>query len=319
MRVPLLIASIACSLIFSPAVQARAPQAGQPVSSKEVVIRVEGAGWGTASQEEIETVLYAVADELLTRIPKKLSVPIVVTHTDRNPIALYDKGSGGEYLVRLHARDKKWPQFAYEFAHELCHIMSNYEQNVGSDITKYNQWFEETLCEAASLYALRSMAQTWRSAAPNPEWARFAPALQEFADRLEKEGHRKLPANTPLAVWLEEHEAQMRQDPYLREKNEVVASLLLPLFAENPEHWDTLSYLNLDPADARNSLRQYLRNWYMNAPAEHKRFIASVLTLLGVSNVIMAEMSGAVPADATPAVHGATLPGQAGPLNQSPR
>jgi hypothetical protein len=74
----------------------------------------------------------------------------------------------------------------------------------------------------------------------------------------------------------------MRSDPYQRRSNEVVANLLLPLFEASPENWDALSYLNLDPADARNSLREYLHNWYDNAPPQHKDFVFGVLALLGV-------------------------------------
>lgn len=165
--------------------------------------------------------------------------------------------------MHLTARNRRWAKFAYEFAHELCHVMSSYEENVGADTTKYNQWFEEALCEAASLFTLKCMADTWEaSSPPPPDWAAHASALRRYADRLIEEGHRKLPARTALAAWLRQNEDQMRNDPYLREKNEVVANLLLPLFERNPENWGALRYLNLDPEDARSSLRQYLENWY---------------------------------------------------------
>jgi hypothetical protein len=103
--------------------------------------------------------------------------------------------------------------------------------------------------------------------------------LNRFFDLLVSEGHRRLPPHSPLAAWLRDNEERLRHDPYQRQKNEVVANLLLPLFEANPEHWDTLAYLNLDPDDARNTLQDYLRNWYNSAPAEHRTFIADVLAL----------------------------------------
>lgn len=287
MRLPFVIASIVCSLLFSQSASAEPVRKAGKVNSKKMglSIRVEGGGWGSACKEDIESVLYSVADELLTRVPAKLTTPIVVTHTHRNPVALYHRGANGEYQVQLHARDQRWSQLAYEFAHELCHIMSNYEENVGADTVKHNQWFEETLCEAASLHTLRSMAMTWESSADNSRWVELAPALRKFADQLVAEGHRQLPADTPLAKWLSENEDRLRNDPYLREKNEVVANLLLPLFEENRENWAALHYLNLDANDARNNLNQYLRNWYINAPQGHKSFIAKVLAMLGITDV----------------------------------
>ena len=317
MRLPFVIASIVCSLLFSQSASAEPARKAGKINSKKMglSIRVEGGGWGSACKEDIESVLYSVADELLTRIPAKLAAPIVVTHTHGNPIALYDKGVNGEYQVQLHARDQRWSQLAYEFAHELCHIMSNYEENVGADTVKYNQWFEETLCEAASLYTLRSMAATWESSAGDPRWARLAPALRKFADQLVAEGHRQLPAAAPLAKWLSDNEDRLRNDPYLREKNEVVANLLLPLFEQSPENWDALHYLNLDPNDARNNLEQYLRNWYDNAPPAHRAFIGDVLALLGITDVGPAH---AIYAEA-PAVTPSALPPAGPPSGQAGR
>jgi hypothetical protein len=295
MRLPLIIASILCSLTFSDAAYSAQPKK-KPASSRKLglVIKVEGGGWGNVSSETIETVLYSVADELLSRLPKKLDAPVVVTHTDSNPVVLYERGSKGEYQVHLHASEKNWHLYTYEFAHELCHILSNYEENTGPGGSRYNQWFEETLCETASLFALKSLATTWKNSPPAPEWSATADKLNRFFDLLVSEGHRRLPPHSPLAAWLHDNEERLRHDPYQRQKNEVVANLLLPLFEANPEHWDTLAYLNLDPDDARSSLQDYLRNWYNNAPAEHRTFIADVLALFQAPPAITVAEAGSV-------------------------
>jgi hypothetical protein len=297
MRLPLIVASIAFSLAH----------AGEPATvetkarlkSKEMGLRlnIQEGGWGNAQRESIETVLYSVADELMSRLPKKLAVPIVVTHTNRNPIALYERGPAGEYQVYLHASGDKWHLYAYEFAHELCHILSNYEENIGVDITKYNQWFEEALCETASLYALKNLAKTWETSPPEPKWSEEARKVRRFVDHLLAEGHRQLPGHTPLGSWLKANQERLRNDPYLRNENEVVANLLLPLFQQNPQNWEALNYLNLGLDDARCSLGEYLRNWYQNAPVEHKRFVASVLALFRLDDVV--PMSHAMAPDET--------------------
>jgi hypothetical protein len=287
-RLPLIIASILCSVTYP--FTSHAEPLKKPVSSRKMglTISVEGEGWGSARKETIESVLYAVADELMTRLPKKLVVPIVVTHTDQNPVAIYQRGENGEYRVRLHARGPNWHLYTYEFAHEFCHILSNYEENVGPGVSRYNQWFEEALCETASLFALKNLAATWESRPPTPDLSGKGKKLNRFFDLLIAEGHRQLPQHTPLAIWLASNEEELRHNPYQREKNDLVAKLLLPLFERNPESWSTLSYLNLDPGDAGNSLRDYLRNWYQNAPAQHKVFIADVLGLLEMREVITA-------------------------------
>lgn len=290
LALPVAIASVICSLSYADTGYTAPPALTKKgtVDSRKIGldIRVEGGGWGTARKEAIESVLYAVADELMSHLPQKLSVPIVVTHTDANPIALYQRGGNGEFLIHLHAKGENWHLYVYEFAHELCHVLSNYDENTAEgEAKRYNQWFEETLCETASLFTLKSLAATWRNAPPGSEWARQADKLQRFYELLVNEGHRRLPMHTPLASWLRDNEDGMRSNPYLRDKNELVANLLLPLFDNHPEQWDAIRYLNLDPSDARNSLHDYLQDWYRNAPTEHKSFITSVLDMFHLGEV----------------------------------
>lgn len=306
-RLPLFVASVLCGIAFSVQAQASLPDKKQ-VSARKLGldIRVTGSGWGSARREDIEFVLNAVADELLTQLPRNLSAPIVVRHTEGNPVALYQRGPDGEYVVHLHARDQSWPLFAYEFAHELCHILSNYAENLGPGARRHNQWFEEALCETASLYVLRSLATRWEAEPPSPAWAAQAPQLRAFADRLVAEDHRQLPADTGLASWIATHEDRLRRDPYLRDKNEVVANVLLPLFERQPAGWEAIRYLNLSPADGRNRLQDYLRNWYANCPDEHRRFIADVLALVGVPDIMAAGPEPAGDAPAAPGISGET-------------
>ncbi|MBI2306279.1 MAG: hypothetical protein HYU78_03160 [Rhodocyclales bacterium] len=300
MRLPLIIASIACSLAHAETGRDAPTKPGVSSRKLGLDIRVEPGGWGDVNTRNIETVLYAVADELMAQLPEKLVAPIVVSHTDRAPVALYERGPGGEYRVQLHAKGEKWHLYAYEFAHELCHILSNYEHNVGPQTVKHNQWFEETLCETASLFTLTSLAASWERSPPEQRWAGEARNLRRFFDHLISEGHRQLPADAPLSAWLQENEAELRQNPYWRKKNEVVANLLLPLFRSNPQNWEALGYLNLNPDDARSTLEDYLRHWYDNAPREHKRFVASVLALLWDKETAPAVGDVAAPATGSP-------------------
>jgi hypothetical protein len=284
MRLPLIIASIVCSLFHAPA-WAKPPDPKALGRKQSVSIQVEGNGWGEASPERIEKVLHSVADELMSHFSGELKAPIVVTHTEGNPIALYERGPHGEYLIQLHATGTRWHLYVYEFAHELCHLLSNYGENIGSG-DKYNQWFEETLCETASLYTLKALAAAWAQASDDPDFAQQASRLEGFFNRLLHEGHRQLPPNSPLSKWLNGNEEALKHNPYLREKNEVVANLLLPLFEKHPENWATLAYLNLDPQNARLSLRDYLNRWYRAAPPEHRAFIGEVLSMFEINNVM---------------------------------
>jgi hypothetical protein len=244
------------------------------------VIRVEGDGWGTADRSAIAEVLHSVAHEILPHWPDTPAVAIVVTHTESNPIALYDRGEHGEFLVRLHASGERWHLYVYEFAHEFCHLVSNHDANTEAGMPRHNQWFEESLCEASSLFALKALATRWRGAAPGSPWAARARMAQRFHDELMAEAHRRLPEGVSAAEWLHDNEAALRRDPYQRDQNDRVAKLLLPCFERDPSAWEALAYLNLDVRDGVSSLHEYLQHWHRNAPAEHKPRVASVMAAL---------------------------------------
>lgn len=253
-------------------------RAGERDAKPRVEIRVLEGGWGEARTEDIETVLRSVAAVLLEHFPGRRLHPILVAHSDPHPLTLFERGPRGEYQVRLSARGQYWAHYAYEFAHELAHILSNYEHYASFGAITANQWFVEALCEAASLYALKRLALVWEVSPPRPDWRAHAQAFRQFAERFFNERHRRLPPDTSLAAWFEKKERDLRQNPYLRDRNEVVANVLLPLFEKNPEIWQAIAYL---PATGA-SFRDYLFAWRANAPKDCRDFITYVMVLFGI-------------------------------------
>ena len=282
MKLAVVIASIALTIL--PAHAPRAAEVASPlkkISKKEekahgLVIRVADGGWGDATPEEVETLLYAVAAELLTHFPGRRIDPVIVSHARRAPIVLYEKAPGGEYQVYLAAKDKRWAEFVYEFSHEICHIVANYEHHAPPHRVGH-QWFEEAMCETASLYTLRRFSATWGESPPRPEWAPYAPSLHRYAEQMVNEPHRRLPENTTLAAWFRDNEPALRDNPELRDRNEVVANQLLPLLEQNPGNWEAIGFLNLDVPAGATSFQEYLQHWYRRAPLQHKQFIRRTL------------------------------------------
>lgn len=262
---------------------ARAGDGAAPIAGLSgLTIRVEGEDWGSAARDEVETLLNAVADELTGGAAHGLVSPIVVRYAAGSPVTLFDKGHDGEYRVHLSARNRGWAQYAYQFGHELCHILSNYDARAHDAVRRTTQWFEEALCEAAGLYVLRSMAVRWRTDAPYPGWEAYAPSLASYAERLVTEPHRRLPPGESAASWLELRLATLAADPYRRDDNEVVANLLLPLFERDSARWVVLRYLNLAPAASADGLAGYFREWRKDAPDEHRAFIDALASTVGL-------------------------------------
>ena len=275
MRPPFVLASVLCSMLI--ALSARGEGYSTPAAGRRagLEIQVEDHGWGAVNSGDIRKVLYSVADTLLSRTSSKTHLTILVSHTDNNPVALYDRGPAGEYLIRLHADRARWHLYVYEFAHEFCHILSNYD-HAGPDLARRNQWLEETLCETASLYSLARLGTQWTSSPPDPQLAKHAVDLRRFFRTLVTEGHRNLPEGSELVDWLREHEARLCDDPYQRDMNDLLAKSMVPLFFADPNGWDAVSYMNLHPDDAIASVDDFLRHWSANAPERDQPFIAKL-------------------------------------------
>ena len=91
--------------------------------------------------------------------------PIVVTRGHSGPITLFHRNDRGEIVVRLDTEKTYWSQYAYQFAHEFCHVLCGFKPGYEG-----NKWFEETLCETASLYVMRGMSRTWKTSPPYANW-----------------------------------------------------------------------------------------------------------------------------------------------------
>lgn len=270
---PVLRGLLAAAAIF-PLVQLRAAPAsggGQdgPPRVAPLEIRVVGDGWGDAPSANIEKVCASAAGELWRYFPARRLSPIRVSRSREGPIVLYDRLPGGEYQVRLDAEGTHWAQFSFQFAHEFCHILGNYRSG-----PQPNKWFEEAVCETASLFALRNMARTWQSSPPYPNWKEYAPHLKEYADKRLQEAH--LPAGATLAEWYRRNAPQLRSNSCRRELNRVVAAALLPLLEREPQRWEAVGYLNVGKGFPGQSFRQYMNDWEYYVPERHKEFVRRI-------------------------------------------
>lgn len=242
-------------------------------------IEVVAGGWGAADPAEVGKVVAAVAGEF----PPAASA-IRVRHRFGGPTIDYDRAPDGAIVIRLSARDTRWYQYVYQFAHEYCHVLAHFERKEhGHDVLRENQWFEESLCEAASLYALRRLAAKWnRAEVADPQLREAADQLWQYVSQLLAEPHRRLDAGTDLAGWYARHQETLRHKPYQRELNELVATSLLPLFEADVSRWAALEYLNPATPAPGQSFPDLLGAWSASSPPEWRPLVADIRTLFGI-------------------------------------
>lgn len=239
-----------------------------------VDIRILEEGWPQdVAIPDVKAVLVDASRHLLSPLRRPIEEMVLVSNTPAsNPITQFRKTHGqGPISIRLSIEGRYWAQLAYQAAHEFCHVIQQYEALRNSS----NRWFHEAICEAASLFVLRQMSTSWESDPPYPGWAGYASSLLDYANsRLDRPEHH-LQAGGTVAEFLAEQEASLREDQYQREKNGLVASLMLPLFEGTPGGWNAVT--RLPPSSA--PFHSYLSDWEQRVEQLDQSFVNQIQRL----------------------------------------
>jgi hypothetical protein len=243
--------------------------------SPPVAIRLaDEAGWGDAVPADVRAVLDSVAVSLVPLVPEAGPLALEV-HARGGPIALFERAPDGAVRVHLDTGGRLWSQYAYQFAHELCHVLCRFDRDDTG-----NRWFEESLCEMASLFVLRRMAAAWRENPPYPNWRGYAESLDAYAARLVDEA--RLPSGMTLADWYARHRDELRSRPTDRKNAAIVAAALLPIFEERPARWGAIRWLNTSTPPAPRSFEAHLSDWRGQVPDDRADTIDRVAEAFGL-------------------------------------
>ena len=247
--------------------------AAAPARAADAIeVRVADADWGEADPARVMVVLEDTARELQRLFPAGAPLRVLVSPTSRVPMVLFERTPRGEYHVLLRARGSNWAHYAYEFSHELGHILTNYSRHTREPSAARHQWFEEAVCEMLSVYALRRLA----ARVPDESGAPFA----DFADLVLGEPHRRAALGIDLGTWLQVNEAALRADPYQRARNEAVTTRLLEIFGRE-SRLRALAYLNAGTEPVPASFRDHLEQWYSRTPPAQQPAVHDVLAAFG--------------------------------------
>jgi len=239
-------------------------------------IRVEANGF-EAREADIAKVCLSAVGELQKFCPELPTEDVVIVRGTKGPITLFRRNDRGEVVVKLDTGKTYWSQYAYQVAHEFGHVHCGFRPG-----PQHNQWFEESVCETASLFCLRAMAKTWATQPPYPHWASYAPALAKYADDvIAKRTYKAECESKGLARFYRDHEAEFRGNSTERQLNGAIALALLPYLEEKPARWAAFRWLNATARPKDESLQHYLKRWEQNTPTEHKDSVRGIQKLFG--------------------------------------
>lgn len=238
---------------------------------------IDPGDWGEARVQDIGQLLVNVSRQFLDHFsnPPHGRIRVQCRLEQSNPRVLYRNSQEDDYVIWLTVRNRLWSKFAYQFAHELCHIACDYERLRESP----NNWFQESLCELASIFTIKQMAVTWQSSPPYANWQDYASSLDKYADDIINRDAHRLPAEVSLGDWLGNNEAKLRVDSCQRELNGLVACQLLPLFQDAPHHWQSVRSM----PDTSATFDEFLRLWKRACPDPHKTFVSQIADLFSIN------------------------------------
>ncbi|WP_210532351.1 hypothetical protein [Pantoea ananatis] len=243
-------------------------------------IKITPFCWGEAEIIDIQKVLESVVNILDSYFESSIDDDITVRHDLINgPMVLYARGDNDEYQVLLSSKDRYWAQYSYQFSHEYCHIRTNYLG--GNAKTK---WFEETICELASLFTLRRMSEVWKNSPPYEHWSNYSTTLYKYAEERITSGARNLPEDVEFLDWFKSNLGNLENDRYMREFNAIIAIRLLPIFEVNTKLWLAVTYLNTWIIKDTDDIYQFFDKWLNNVPNELKSMVNILAREFGVKD-----------------------------------
>ncbi len=219
-----------------------------------VLVTVENGNWGATSLRSIHAVLASAAGVLADAFGRVPDAAIQVAPWSRNPQVFDDQRP---YQIRLSARDRYWSQYVYQFSHELCHVMTNFDRHKGHK----HRWFDETLCELASLFVLHRLAKLWIAQPPDaiPDAAGFAPSHHAYAERVAARYPR--PRTGRPSQWFAAVLPKLEANPYERDLCGTIAVELRDWFRTDSTLWQDCGHLNHWDPNADETFTTYLASW----------------------------------------------------------
>lgn len=201
--------------------------------------------------------------------------------SDRQPTRLrVDEHSSGPPAIWLHPdgssmawiivdiSERDWSKLAYQFGHELGHVLANSWQADARPAVPC-QWLEEAMVEAFSLRGLGLLAKSWKEDPPFAGDNAFGDAIAEYRENIIKR-YRALADSQGLtrdpAAWFAGHRSEIEL-PGLNPFAQAMSLTILAGYEQAPDSIEALGALNRWPGRTGVPASQYFQRWKKSCAA----------------------------------------------------
>jgi len=228
-------------------------------------LEVKGA-WGESSPNDAAVVISRMREACLSGVR-----PLSDHQPDR--LRVDDQASGPPHLW-LHEENpttawivvdigtRAWSQLAYQFGHELGHVMCN-SWMWKVETPPPSRWLEECLAEAFSIRGLGRLADAWEHNPPFTNDAKYSRSLRGYRrDLIEKYqmagGSERV---EDVATWLRANRAQLNRAGGLGVSEGPAIVTVVTEMETDKGCVEDLGALNRWPGRSGVPLEEYLRLW----------------------------------------------------------
>ncbi len=185
-------------------------------------------------------------------------------HAGPPAVWLHPDGSTMAWII-VDVGERAWSQLAYQFGHELGHVLANSWQSHAKPMGPC-QWIEEAMVEAFSIRGLGLLAENWKKDPPFVGDNKFGDAIadyreniiQHYAVRAAEQGLTSDPAK-----WFAEHlsDIEVKGPKFYSEP----ASLsVLAEYDKAPSCIEALGALNRWPGRTGIPIEDYFHQWKLS-------------------------------------------------------
>jgi hypothetical protein len=196
---------------------------------------------------------------LSDRQPTRLRVD---EHTSGPPaVWLHPDGSSMAWII-VDIGERDWTKLAYQFGHELGHVMANSWQPHAKPKPPC-QWLEEAMVESFSVRGLGQLAESWKRNPPFAGDNAFGDSIahyrqniiQQYSALADVQGLTK-----DAAAWFNDHRSDIEQ-PGLNPFAQAACIIVLAEYERTPSCIEALGALNRWPGRTGVPIEEYFREW----------------------------------------------------------
>lgn len=206
---------------------------------------------------------------------REVSLAGITLRSDRQPNAIWVQNNpSGLPSIWLHETPAQtawimtdvgelaWCQLAYQFGHELGHVLCNSWQ-LNAIGPPPSRWLEETLVDSFSLRGLGLLAEAWAETPPFPNNASYSDAIIDYRRVLlaKYERFAREQGTTDLKTWYDTDEAQLASEHGFGALEQAAVPVVLGLIEPEPVLIEDYGALNRWPERSQIPLPDYLRKW----------------------------------------------------------